>query len=174
MSGLSAFAASATLLAMMHDVSDAAPEAMIEGFIAKYTPEIAAELRAARQRLRAHFAHGHELVFDNYNALVFGISPSERSRESFISIAGYPKWVTLFFLDGASLADPAGLLEGDGKQVRGVRLRSAAQLEEPEVQALIAQAIAPHREALAQAPRLATTIKQIAEKQRPRRPAVKA
>ncbi|MBV8379647.1 MAG: DUF1801 domain-containing protein [Paucibacter sp.] len=154
-------------------MQDAVIETAIESFIAKYTPEIAAELRAARRRLRAHFTHGHELVFDNYNALVFGISPSERSRESFISIAGYPKWITLFFLDGAALADPAGLLEGDGKQVRGVRLRSAAQLDEPEVQALIAQAIAPHREALAQAPRLGTTIKQVADKQRPRRPADK-
>ena len=148
-------------------------EAAIEAFIAKYTPEIASELRAARRRLRAHFTHGHELVFDNYNALVFGISPSERSRESFISIAGYPKWVTLFFLDGASLDDPAGLLEGDGKQVRGVRLRSAEQLDDEAVQALIAQAIALHCEALAQAPRLSTTIKQVADKQRPRRPAVK-
>jgi len=173
MSGLSDIGAGATLRAMKDDVGQAAVEATIEGLVAKYTPEIATELRDARQRLRAHFTHGHELVFDNYNALVFAISPSERSREAFISIAGYPKWVTLFFLHGASLADPVGLLEGDGKQVRGVRLGSAAQLDEPAVQALIAQARAPHLEALARAPRLGTTIKQIAEKQRPRRPAPK-
>ena len=45
----------------------------IETFVAKYTPAIAAQLRDARQRLRAHFPRGVEMVFDNYNALVFGI-----------------------------------------------------------------------------------------------------
>ena len=148
-----------------------ATERRIEAFVAKYAPAIAAQLRDARQRLRAHFPRGVEMVFDNYNALVFGIGPTDRSRESFISIAGYPKWVTLFFLDGASLHDPEGLLEGDGKQVRGIRLKSPADMDAPGVAALIAQAIAPHREALAVAPPLSTVVKMEVEKQRPRRPA---
>jgi len=46
---------------------------------------------------------------------LFGIAASERSTDSFISIAGYPRWVTLFFLDGKDLDDPQGLLEGQGK-----------------------------------------------------------
>ena len=146
-------------------------ERRIESFVAKYTPAIAAQLRDARQRLRAHFPRGVEMVFDNYNALVFGIGPSDRTRESFISIAGYPKWVTLFFLDGASLHDPDGLLEGEGKQVRGIRLKTPADMDAPTVAALIAQAIATRREALAAAAPLSTVIKAEVEKQRPRRPA---
>ena len=148
-----------------------ATERRIESFVAKYAPAIAAQLRDARQRLRAHFPRGVEMVFDNYNALVFGIGPTDRTRESFISIAGYPKWVTLFFLDGAALHDPQGLLEGGGKQVRGIRLKTAADLDAPAVAALIAQAIAPHREALAAAAPLTTVVKAEVEKQRPRRPA---
>ena len=150
-----------------------ATERRIEAFVAKYTPAIAAQLRDARQRLRAHFPRGVEMVFDNYNALVFGIGPTDKSRESFISIAGYPKWVTLFFLDGASLDDPQELLEGDGKQVRGIRLKTPADLDAPAVAALIAQAIAPHADALAKAAPLATVIKAEVDKQRPRRPAAK-
>ena len=146
-------------------------EARIEAFVSKYTPAIAAQLRDARRRLRAHFPRGVEMVFDNYNALVFGIGPTDQSRESFISIAGYPKWVTLFFLDGAGLHDPEGLLEGDGKQVRGIRLKTPADLDAPAVAALIAQAIAPHADALARAAPLATVIKAEVDKQRPRRPA---
>jgi hypothetical protein len=146
-------------------------ERRIEDFVAKYTPAIAAQLRDARRRLRAHFPRGVEMVFDNYNALVFGIGPTDRTRESFISIAGYPKWVTLFFLDGADLDDPHGLLEGDGKQVRGIRLCTPADMDAPAVAALIAQAIAPHREALAAAAPLSTVIKAEVGKQRPRRPA---
>ncbi len=154
--------------------NDAATERRIAGFVDKYTPEIAAQLRDARQRLRAHFPRGVEMVFDNYNALVFGIGPSERTRESFLSVAGYPKWVTLFFLNGAELKDPAGLLEGDGKQVRGIRLKTPADMDSPAVAALIAQAMAPHRDALAAAPALSTVIKMEVEKQRSRRPAPKA
>ena len=148
-----------------------ATERRIAGFIDRYTPEIAAQLRDARQRLRANFPRGVEMVFDNYNALVFGIGPTDKSRESFISIAGYPKWVTLFFLDGASLADPLGLLEGDGKQVRGIRLKAPADIDTPAVAALIAQAAASRADALASAPPLATVIKAEVDKQRPRRPA---
>lgn len=151
-----------------------ATEARIDAFVAKYTPEIAAQLRDARRRLRAHFPRGVEMVFDNYNALVFGIGPTDQSRASFISIAGYPKWVTLFFLDGAGLHDPQGLLEGDGKQVRGIRLRAPADMDSPAVAALVAQAIAPHADALAAAAPLSTVIKAEVDKQRPRRPAAKA
>ena len=152
---------------------EAATEGRIAGFIDKYTPAIAGQLRDARERLRAHFPRGVEMVFDNYNALVFGIGAIDQSRDSFISIAGYPKWVTLFFLDGASLHDPQGLLEGDGKQVRGIRLKTPADMDAPAVAALIAQAIAPHAQALAKAAPLTTVVKMEVEKQRPRRPAAK-
>ena len=145
-------------------------ERRIAAFLDKYTPTIATQLRDARQRLRARFPRGVEMAFDNYNALVFGIGPTDQSRDSFISIAGYPKWVTLFFLNGADLHDPDGLLQGDGKQVRGIRLKTAADLDSPAVAALIAQAIAAHCDALADAPPLATVIKMEVEKQRPRRP----
>ena len=74
-----------------------ASETQISELVAKYSPEVAAQLREARDRLRAHFPRGFELVFDNYNALVFAISPTGKTSEAFISVAGYPNWVTLFF-----------------------------------------------------------------------------
>jgi len=146
-------------------------ESQIAAFLARYTPAIEAQLRDARTRLRAAFPRGFELVFDNYNALVFGISPTERSRESFISIAGYPQWVTLFFLRGIDLDDPAGLLEGSGKQVRGVRLKSAADLGLPAIKALITQAAGAQAAALKTAPPLTTIVKPASANQRSRRPA---
>jgi hypothetical protein len=152
-------------------MAEAAVESQIDAFLAKYTPEIEARLRAARARLRAAFPRGVEMVFDNYNALVFGIGPTERTSDSFISIAGYPRWVTLFFLRGAELDDPAGLLEGGGSQVRGVRLTEAGDLDRPEIAALIAQASGPHLPALQAAQPLHTVVKMVARRQRPRRPA---
>jgi hypothetical protein len=152
----------------MHD--EAAVESRIDTFLAKYTPEIAAQLREARARLRAAFPRGVEMVYDNYNALVFGIGATDRRSDAFISIAGYPRWVTLFFLDGVALEDPAGILEGSGTQVRGVRLKSAADMARPEVTALIAQAIARREPALREAPPLRTVVKSVSATQRPRQP----
>lgn len=146
-------------------------EAQIGAFLARFSPEVSGQLRAARAHLRSLFPRGHELVYDNYNALVFAFSPSERTPDAFISVAGYPKWVTLFFLPGVGLHDPSGLLRGSGSKVRSIRLRSAEQLAEPAVQALVAQAIESRREALAVAESLQTTIKLVSATQRPRMPA---
>ena len=146
-------------------------EAQIAEFLAEYTPEVEALLREARQRLRSCFPQGFELVFSNYNALVFGISPSERSTEAFISVAGYPRWVTLFFLHGAELQDPSNLLEGTGKQVRSVRLTSGSAIDSAQVQALIAKAAAPLASRLLSAPPLRTVMKAAVAKRRSRRPA---
>ena len=143
----------------------------ISAFLAKYSPEVRSELRAARTRLRSMFPRGYELVYDNYNALVFGFSPTESTSEAFISVAGYPKWVTLFFLRGVDLHDPKGLLQGAGKQVRSIRLNSARQLAQPAVKALIAQAMEPHREALRRGKPLQTIVKSVSPRQRARRPA---
>ena len=148
-------------------------ESQVATFLGKYSPAIEAQLREARTRLRALFPHGFELVYDNYNALVFAISPTERTQDAFISVAGYPKWVTLFFLHGTDLRDPNSLLEGQGKQVRSIRLQDPAQIDTPEVQALIKQAIFPYASAFLVAPELTTIVKSVVAKQRPRRPTPK-
>ena len=146
-------------------------ESQIAAFLGKYTPAVEAQLREARARLRASFPRGFELVYDNYNALVFGISPTEHTSDAFLSVAGYPKWVTLFFLQGTNLADPNGLLEGRGKQVRSIRLKKPTDIDKPEVAELIAQAVLPHQSAFLAAPALRTVVKSVSAKQRPRRPA---
>ncbi len=61
---------------------------------------------------------------------------------------------------------------GDGKQVRGIRLKTAADLDSPAVAALIAQASAPWRDALTAAAPLTTVVKMEVDKPRARRPAV--
>jgi hypothetical protein len=145
-------------------------EAQIATCLAKYSPAVETQLREARKRLRARFPRGFELVYDNYNALVFAISPTERTQDAFISVAGYPKWVTLFFLHGKGLRDPNSLLEGQGKQVRSIRLEDPVRIDAPEVRALIEQAIVPYESAFLVAPALTTILKSVVAKQRPRRP----
>ncbi len=153
-------------------MGDSSVDARVDAFLAKYAPAIEAQLRDARSRLRALFPRGYELVFDNFNALVFGFSPTDSSKDAFISVVGYPKWITLFFLNGVALADPSGLLEGKGSQVRSIRLKNPGEINTPEVRALISQAVHPHEPVLAAAPPLETIIKMVVAKQRPRRPTV--
>lgn len=145
-------------------------ESRIATFVARYTPEIAGQLRDARARLQALFPRGCELVHDNYNALVFGFGPTKLTSGALVSIAGYPDQVTLFFLKGAELADPKGLLQGQGGRVRNIQLESPADIDTPAIRSLISQAVKPHRAEFAEAPPRTTIIKSVSAKQRPRRP----
>jgi hypothetical protein len=146
-------------------------ERQIEGFLARYTPEVRGELEGARRRLRAWFPRGFELVFDNYNALVFAYSPSERSSQCMLSVAGYPRWITLFFAHGTELPDPTGRLGGSGASIRSIRLAGARELDAKDVRALIGAAVARVEEAFSQAPRRTTQVRTAVARVRPRRPA---
>src|ERR1700739_125868 len=48
--------------------------------------------------------------------------------------------VTFVFLRGAALPDPQGLLEGTGKSVRHVKVRTAADVKKPALKKLIVEA----------------------------------
>jgi hypothetical protein len=142
-------------------------------FIAKYTPEIAEAIELCRKKMYALVPRGYELVYDNYNTLAFGFAPSEKASDAVLSIAAYPRWITLFFLKGASLVDPDSLLEGAGSQVRSIRLLSPRDLDSPGIRKLVSQALEPFTEAFAAAPEIKTIVKSISDKQRPRRPTEK-
>ena len=145
------------------------PETQLDGFMAKYSPEVVVDARRALAFLQARLPTATRLVYDNYNALVIGFGATEKVGDVILSIALYPRWVTLFFLRGVDLPDPHGLLAGSGAQVRSVRLDPISRLEEPEVGALIDTALAYGRPlpASGAGPLI---IKSISAKQRPRRP----
>jgi hypothetical protein len=149
-------------------------EQQIEGFLAKYTPEMVAAGKAARARMRKRMPGGVELVYDNYNALVFGFGPDERPSDAVLSLALMPRWVTLCFLKGAQLADPRKLLRGSGSTVRNVRLESVADLDDPYINDLIDASIRAASPGFAGTGMPRTIIKSISAKQRPRRPSNKA
>ena len=65
--------------------------------------------------------------------------------------------------------DPEGILQGDGKLNRFVRLKSAATLSEPGVDALMSAAVAQSKVQFPASGRGPTIIKSISAKQRPRR-----
>lgn len=147
------------------------PEAQLAGFLAKYSPEIAALAESALAKMRSYVPGATELVYDNYNALAIGFGPSDRASEAIFSIALYPRWVSLFFLHGVDLPDPGHVLQGTGTRARHMILKSPSTLDEPAVQMLIEQALlnAPVPIDPTRPGRL--IVKSVSAQQRPRRPA---
>ena len=144
-------------------------EAQLKSFMAKYAPEVVGDAHQALAFLKARLPTATRLVYDNYNALVVGFGASDKVGDIILSVALYPRYVTLFFLRGIDLPDPHGLLEGAGAQVRSVRLDPISRLETKEVGALIDAAVATAVPLPANGEgRL--IIKSISAKQRPRRP----
>ncbi|MEO6327116.1 MAG: hypothetical protein ABIQ65_21025 [Thermoanaerobaculia bacterium] len=140
-------------------------------FLSKYNPSVRSVAVASRETLRRLLPGAFELVYDNYNALVIAFGATEKTSEVVLSIALYPRWVHLFFANGATLLDPDGLLEGDGKQVRRIRLDTAAVLDRAPVRALIAEAVAASKRPFDPGAANQLVIKSISKKQRPRKPA---
>ena len=149
----------------------ASPERELAGFISKFTPEIGAQAHDALKRMRARLPGAIELVYDNYNALAIGFSPTEKTSDAIFSIALYPRWVSLFFLqDGVNLPDPKKLLKGTGTKVRFIVLETTDILDEPAVKTLMTHALKRSKLSFDHTQPNRIVIKSISAKQRPRRP----
>jgi hypothetical protein len=144
-------------------------EAQLTEFIAKFDAADQKLIRAVRKVMRRRFPSAHELVYDNYNFFVIGYSPTERPSDAILSIAAGSSGVSLCFLHGAKLPDPKKVLLGSGKQTRFIRLPSVGVLARPEVDALLAAAVARSRRSFAASGRGKLIIRSVSAKQRPRR-----
>ncbi|HEV2700023.1 MAG TPA: DUF1801 domain-containing protein [Steroidobacteraceae bacterium] len=145
------------------------PERQLAGFIAKFTPQMATLIRAARVTMRRRLPQALELVYDNYNFFVIGYGPNDKTGQAIFSLAAQARGLSLFFLQGAGLPDPHRLLRGSGTVVRSIRLESAAALDRPEVRALMDEALKRAKTPLPPEGQHALIIKSVSAKQRPRR-----
>jgi hypothetical protein len=110
------------------------PAKQIASFIAKFDPKMGKLITSLRTATRKRFPTAIELVYDNYNFLVFGFCTTERASDCLVSLAAQASGVGLCFYWGATLPDPHKILKGSGNQVRTIRLESAATLARPEVE----------------------------------------
>jgi len=154
-------------------MAETSAEKQLVGFLAKFTPEVAAQAEAILNRMRKRLPTALELVYDNYNALAIGFGPTEKSSEAIFSIAVFPRWVSLFFLQGVGLPDPEKILQGTGNVARHVVLKRPEALEEPAVKALMEVALERAVVPLDAKGKRRLIIKSISANQRARRPAEK-
>jgi Domain of unknown function (DU1801) len=146
-------------------------EQQLETFIKKFDTKNAALIRSVRKVLRERLTTANELVYDNYNFFVIGYCSTERPSDCILSIAAGTNGIGLSFYHGATLPDPQKLLLGSGSQNRFIRIESAATLARPEVEELIAAAVAQAKEPLPESGRGKLVIRSISKKQKPRRKA---
>jgi hypothetical protein len=147
------------------------PAQALAGFMAKYTPSMVKEGRAALARMRKLVPGAVQFVYDNWNGLVVGFGPTERPSEAVVSIIMLPDHVSLCFIqDAPNLPDPQRLLKGSGNVVRHIRLSSARDLDSPAIRALIKAAIRQSDVPFVRGARGQLVIRSISKKQRPRRP----
>jgi hypothetical protein len=141
----------------------------LDRFIEKFSPETAALTRALLIRMQARLPGATIMVYDNYNALAIGFGATDRVSRAVLSLAVYPRWVNLFFLHAAGLVDPQALLKGGGAKVRHIRLIRPEALDDPAIEALIAQAVARAEPPFDPTAGQRLAIKSVSAKQRPRR-----
>ena len=144
------------------------PEQQLDMFIDRFSPEVAANARAALAMVAARLPGAVRLVYDNYNALAIGFGPNEHASAIVCSIALYPRWASLFLTNGPSLPDPEGLLQGEGSVVRHVKL-TPELIGSDAVAALIDAAAASVTLPIDPAGEGRLVIRAISAKQRPRR-----
>lgn len=145
-------------------------EVRFESFLSEFLPDIAALGRAAVKRLRAELPSADVMIYDNYNFLVAGFSPTDRASDAVLSIALGARNVNLCFLQGAGLPDPMGILRGSGNVARNIRLSSTADFDRPEVATLVQVAIDCARVRFDPARKGRFYVKSVSPKKRPRRP----
>jgi uncharacterized protein DUF1801 len=153
--------------------TSAEAEEQLKGFIAKFEPRDQTLIRAVRKALRRRFPTAYELAYDNYNFFVLGYGPTERPSDCIVSMAAGANGVGLCFIRGASLPDPDKILLGSGNQTRFIRIESVDVLARPEVEALVAAAIALAKKPLPTSGRGKLIIRSVSAKQRPRRRSAK-
>ena len=113
----------------------AAPAADIERLLKEHPPELQAIEQALRATIRAAAPAAVETVDFGNKLIAFGWSM--RMRDLLFAIICHRSWVNVQLADGADLPDPAGIVEGTGKKIRHVKVRTLQEAAGPALQALI-------------------------------------
>ncbi len=100
-------------------------------------PEAQQLARDPRRLIRRLLPKAREKVYKGWGVADYGFSETGRG---FVSIGPQKGYVNLYFMDGADLEDPGGLLIGAGKRLRHVKLQGPQDLKNKALHDLVRQA----------------------------------
>ena len=102
----------------------------------RYSPLIQQLALAARKLILQEAPDAGEFVYEVYT-IADHFCFTARPSDSFVFTTTHTNWVNLGFNFGAALSDPKGLLQGDGKLIRHIRIAHLKDLEAPGVRELV-------------------------------------
>jgi hypothetical protein len=105
----------------------------VEEFLSSYSGEIRAIIGELRKIARNAMPGAHEFLY--YDAVNYSLNDSPLGRICYIS--PMQTGVTLGFLFGARLDDKHGMLEGNGKRARHIKIRTLAEAKNPALKELL-------------------------------------
>jgi hypothetical protein len=123
---------------------DEALEADVDRLLGEHSAELQAIERALRATIRREFPEAVEQVDFGNKLIAFG--RSMKMRGLLFAIIAHRTHVNLQLADGADLPDPDGLVEGTGKRIRHVKVRTVEAAAAPAVVALVRAQLAARPE----------------------------
>jgi hypothetical protein len=112
------------------------PHPRLVGFLEAYERPIGDLALALREIVLEEAPDASESIYQVYTvAIWFGFSG--KMKDMFCFITTHAKHVNLGFPNGASLPDPNGVLEGEGKAMRHIKFKNLDDLERPYVRRYI-------------------------------------
>ena len=127
-----------------------AQRAEADAFLAAYSADVSELANAARKALAKALPGIAEGVDKPAKLLGYSYGPGYKGLVCTLIMS--KSGVKLGIFRGSELPDPAGLMEGSGKVHRYVQLRAPEDLVRPEIEELLAAALAAWRERAAAAP----------------------
>ena len=107
--------------------------------LASHTPEVQAAARALEAVIRKALPDVVVQYDPGNGLLAFG--RSMKMRDLLFALIPHAGWVNLQLADGALLPNRDGLIEGTGKRIRHIKVRSGAAAADPRVRSAIAAQI---------------------------------
>ena len=114
----------------------------LKKFLEPYPEEVQDIVLWLREFVWDLYPKANELIYDNYNAVAFGWSVTEKLGHTFCSIAAFPKHAHFGFYYGSQIADPEKLLLGKGNQYRYIIIKEQKDLPKPYIKKLLKEAYA--------------------------------
>jgi hypothetical protein len=109
-------------------------------FMLPYPDKVKAAALWLREFVWDLYPETNELIYDNYNAVAFGWSPTDKAGDVFCSIAVVSDHVNFGFNRGVDIPDPKKILLGDGSLYRFIRVREKEDFPEEYIKHLLEMA----------------------------------
>src|SRR5690348_7551578 len=113
-------------------------------FLKPFSSEIQKTVLKLREFVWEMYPQTNELIYDNYNALAFGWSPTDKVGHTFCSIVvgRSSKNIHFGFYWGSEIKDPDKILLGEGNQYRYILVESFDTFPRAYIMKLVADAYA--------------------------------